>query len=247
MEGILPDSRRQLRLDLTLPVRVRGDECAGAEWTQLTRFVNANQIGARFALTHPVELGRLVHITSKLPGQLRCFDFDAPEYSVWAIVTNIDFIQTPPNLRLEVGVAFIGPRPPDGYRANPSQLYRIAEAPTPYRLWTICEHPPEDAPSATRLTTRHPVALELELQTFAVKGQPAQSETTVTENLSYTGAAVYTSLNLARGRFVNLVNRRYKLSLLAVVRTQRLGADGQIRLHLEFVDKKCAENLKNVL
>ena len=232
------DARRQVRLEVSLPVRVRVRETLTDEWTELTQFINASQIGARFVLKHPLEEGRLVQLTCALPSQLRCYDFDAPQYRVWAVVTNVAFLPTPQEAeRFEIGVAFLGARPPAGYDADPTRLYRIDAAPTPNSLWTVWERPARrTSQEAMRPETRHPIALEIELQTFSVKGQPAQQELTVTENISPHGAAVYTTFKLARGRFVRLTHRGQHISLLAVVRAQHNGADARTRLHLEFIN-----------
>jgi hypothetical protein len=64
------------------------------------------------------------------------------------------------------------------------------------------------------------------------------SETTVTENISRRGAAVFTSLDVARGRFVRLTSKQYQIAVIGAVRARRTGADGITRLHLEFVDKQ---------
>lgn len=232
------EARRQVRLDVTLPVRVQMRETLADEWTELTHFINASQIGARFRLNRPLETGRLVQLTCALPSQLRCYAFDEPQYRIWAVVTNTDFLTAPAEGCVEVGVAFLGPRPPSDYAAHPARRYQIAAAPTPTSLWTVWEQTPaHEANGGTRQTeTRHPIALEIELQTFAVKGQPTQTEMTVTENISLRGAAVYTTLNLAPGRFLRITHRPQKVSLLAAVRAQQHGADGRTRLHLEFLD-----------
>lgn len=62
-----------------------------------------------------------------------------------------------------------------------------------------------------------------------------QSENTVTENISRWGAAVFTSLDVVPGAFVKMSSDRYQAAVLAIVRARRTGAEGIMRLHLEFV------------
>jgi hypothetical protein len=70
---------------------------------------------------------------------------------------------------------------------------------------------------------------------FDEKGQIAVAETTVTENISRRGASVFTTLNVANGRFVRLTSSQYQIAVIAAVRARRNGPDGIPRLHLEFV------------
>ena len=51
------------------------------------------------------------------------------------------------------------------------------------------------------------------------------------------GASVFTTLTVERGRFVRVRSAHYTLTLLAVVRNTRTGADNIPRLHLEFVGR----------
>jgi hypothetical protein len=239
MEQSYSTPRRQARLELALPLRVRGRESHDHEWAELTRFSDVSQFGARFNLTRPTEPGRLLQLTSALPGQLRSFDLAAPQYRVWALVTNTkltgEMVAEP--LQMEIGVAFIGPRPPSGWEAAPQQLYEIAAPPVGAELWRVRESPFGGAKeSLVRPETRHPIAVEVGLETFGGSGAEPLAEQTVTENLSRKGAAVFTTLDLAEGRFVRLHSEQPQVSLLAAVRLRRAGADGRIRLHLEFIN-----------
>jgi hypothetical protein len=73
------------------------------------------------------------------------------------------------------------------------------------------------------------------IEVFALDGSLAQGESSVTENISRQGAAIFSTLNLAPGRFVKLTSRQYQSALLAVVRGRHTAPDGIVRLHVEFV------------
>jgi hypothetical protein len=143
--------------------------------------------------------------------------------------------------RYEVGVAFVGKRPPTSYETDPTRRYDVAPTPTESGMYVLIEKqdaelprlPPEDV----RPETRHHIPTEVVVETFDDKGEVAASESTVTENLSRRGAAVFTTLDVARGRFVRVTSAQYHISVIAAVRARRTGADGITRLHLEFVDK----------
>src|SRR3982074_1279481 len=105
------------RLELKLPVRVRCREAKDLEWTEITRLIDVTPFGAGFTLKHPIEKGRLLHMTIPMPRQLRVFDHVEDQYRVWALVRYVK--PTDPvvsgTVLFEVGVAFIGKRPPRTY------------------------------------------------------------------------------------------------------------------------------------
>lgn len=230
--------RRQVRLEMNLPLRVRGRESPDHEWAEVTRFINVTQQGARFNLSRPTEPGRMLQLVSALPPQMRLFDCQETQYRVWALVTNVKFTQTEIGtpFQMEVGVALTGPRPPQEFETHPAQLYELAAPPENGDVWRVRALPYSGAKDdQTRPETRHPIAAEIELHTFERGDTEAVKELTVTENLSRKGAAVFTTLDLAEGRFVRVVGLQQKVSLIAVVRLRRGGADGRTRLHLEFI------------
>jgi hypothetical protein len=108
-------------------------------------------------------------------------------------------------------------------------------------MYSLQEKPDSDLPRTTpeelRPETRHHIPVEVVVETFDDRGEVAARETTVTENLSRRGAAVFTTLDVARGRFVRVTSTQYHISVIAAVRARRAGPDGVTRLHLEFVDK----------
>jgi hypothetical protein len=60
-------------------------------------------------------------------------------------------------------------------------------------------------PSAdNRDQTRHNIPVDIFLETLNEKAVVAQSENTVTENISSRGATLFTSLPITKGRFVRL-------------------------------------------
>ena len=231
------------RLELGLPLRVFGRESEGQDWVEKSRLIDVTPFGARLTITRPTERGRLLHLTMPMPRQLRCFDHVEDQYRVWALVRNIKMLEATGDkpVRFEVGVAFIGKRAPDSFELDPTTRYEVAASVTETGLWSIYElertrsHVPTDDP---RPETRHHIPIEVIVEALDENGQAAASETTVTENISRRGAAVYTSLNLARGRFVRVTSAQYRISIIGVVRARRTGDNGIPRLHLEFIDKQ---------
>jgi PilZ domain len=234
--------RMRERLELALPVRVQGRESEDYEWVELTRLIDVTPFGARFSIARPTEPGRLLHLTLPMPRQLRCFDHVEQQYRVWTLVRNVRAVPPPSSDKLprfEVGVAFIGKRPPASFEIDPTKRYEVAASPAESGMWGLSEQPERTLmPDDPRPETRHNIPMDVTVEAFDEKGQIAASESTVTENISRRGAAVFTTLDVARGRFVRLTSRQYGIAVVAAVRARRTGADGIARLHLEFVDRQ---------
>ena len=133
--------RLRERIRLGLPARIYGRESGNREWTEMTRLVDVTPFGARFRLKRPFDLGRLLQLTLSMPRQLRVFDHIEDQYRVWAIVRNARLLEqkTAKDSLLEVGVAFIGKRPPKSYEENPARRYEIAQTKLESQLWAAQE------------------------------------------------------------------------------------------------------------
>ena len=100
--------------------------------------------------------------------------------------------------------------------------------------WTVHEESDEVLSevdiSDKRKETRHSIPIEITIEVFAENGDFAESESTVTENISPIGASVFTTLNLEVGRFVRVSSQQSDAAVVAVVRTRRVGPEGVARL-----------------
>ena len=241
--------RLRERVKLTLPVRIECRESADFRWTEVSRLVDVTPFGAGFTLTHQTEVGRLLLLTLPLPRQLRSFDHAEDQYKVWAVVRNVRPHRSAAAARsdgprIEVGVAFVGKRPPASYEQDPSQRYDIhtlAAEGTSYALaeWRAPAQEASAGAGAERtMETRLWMPVDVVVEAFDERGGLQAREQTVTENISRHGASVWTTLGLERGRFVRLTSVAQSVSVAAVVRARRVGADGVMRLHLEFVDRE---------
>lgn len=229
-----------------MPARVQGRESKEYEWVEMSRLLDVTPFGARLTIARPTEPGRLLYLTLPMPRQLRCFDHVEEQYRVWALVRNVKLYSeakgssiTP---RYEIGVAFIGKRPPPSYEIDPTRRYEVASKVTEAGMWDLREaedrvttHVPTDAP---RPDTRHYIPIEVIVDALDEEGKVFASETTVTENISRRGAAIFTTLEVAHGRFVRITSSQYGISVTAAVRANRKGADGITRMHLEFIDRQ---------
>lgn len=228
------ESRRiRERVRLALPVRVRAMGAAGLAWEELTRLLDVTPFGARLSLSRPVEPGRLLHLTMPLPRPLRSFDHAEEQYRVWSLVRNVRAAAAGDTTRFEVGLAFVGKRPPAGYAEDPEKLYDVEHS-IPGGLY----EPKPKGRSERSDSTRLGMAVEVEVTLLDGQGGVARSGVTVTENLSRRGAAVYAPFPAERGDFILLRNAQFGLEVLAAVRACRTDERGVTRLHLEFLDRE---------
>jgi hypothetical protein len=222
------------RLALHLPVRIRVRETPDFEWTEMTRLTNVTPFGAGFPLKHPTERGRLLHMTIPMPRQLRVFDHVEDQYRVWALVRYMKVSVTDRSM-FEIGVAFIGKRPPASYEQEPWQRYDIrsnsvqALSPPDEMLRPVTDQ---------RAHTRHNIAVDMRLEVVDANGAVVQSEQTVTENISSKGATIFTTLELSPGRFIRLTSDQQRITAHAAIRSRSTGADGIPRIHVEFIDRE---------
>jgi len=223
------------RLALHLPVRVRGRETPTYEWTEITRLINVTPFGSGFTLKHPTERGRLLHMTIPMPRQLRVFDHVEDQYRIWAVVRYMKAIVDNDQTRFNVGVAFIGKRPPMSYEAQPWTRYDIST--TAFKALSK----PEDILlplTDQRVNTRYNIPVDMRLELVDVDGNVTESEQTVTENISAKGATLFTTLQIPQGRFIRLRSEQYGVTAHAAIRSRSMGADGVPRIHVEFIDRE---------
>lgn len=201
---------------------------------------DVSSFGAGFNLKRPVKRGRLVHVSVPMPRQLRCYDFLEPQYRVWGLVRRcIPITSNPGAESFAVGVAFVGKNPPTAFNENPAKLFELANR-EDGGLWELVEadaKPDEsDLPTYLRRHTRFAIPESLVIELLDENGDVAASEVSVTENVSLGGAAVFTSFNIEVGSFLRVRSDRLSASIISVVRGKRVGPDGIVRLHLEFID-----------
>jgi len=207
--------RLRERFELALPVRVHCRESLDLEWNEVSRLVDVTPFGARLRLKRPTETGRLLLLTLPMPRPLRCFDHVEDQYRVWSLVRNVKLVDPASHkgALVEIGVAFVGKRPPKSFEVDPSRRYEIARSINELGLSEVTEQASDSIPEISttdkRKETRHSIPVEVLVEVFAPDGSLAQSESTVTENISCQGAAIFTTLELSPGQFVRLSSQQY--------------------------------------
>lgn len=237
------DNRRIQRIALPLPVRVEVKVDTRVSWNEITRLSDVSAFGAGFTLKRPVKRGRLVLLTIPMPRQLRSFDYGEPQYKIWGLVRRcISTSTNPQSPEYAVGVAFTGKTPPPDFIEHPSKLYDISHRDAEgHGFWHLgaadLRADDSDLPKDHRKQTRFFIPEALIIEKVDPAGNVLESETTVTENISLGGAAVFTMLKADPGCFLRVTSHRFDITILSVVRGSRIGEDGITRLHLEFIDR----------
>lgn len=235
------ENRRIQRISLNLPARVESKVSDSVSWNEITRLNDVSSFGAGFNLTRPVKRGRLVQMTIPLPRKLRCFDFTEPQYKVWGLVRScITRSNSAASDVYAVGVAFIGKKPPKTYETDPAKLFEISHK-DEGSLWQVIEaqSQPDEShlPKELRRHSRYSIPANIIVEKMDSEGNVLESESTVTENLSVSGASIFTSLSTEIGSFVRVKSDQYNVTIISVVRGKRLGQDGIPRIHIEFIDR----------
>ena len=225
------------RLALHLPVRVQVRETPDFEWTEITRLTNVTPFGAGFPLKRPTEKGRLLYMTIPMPRQLRVFDHVEDQYRVWAVVRYMKALAAEKGTVFNIGVAFIGKRPPASFEKEPWKRYDIST--TAFQALAAADDILKPLPSADqRAHTRHNIAVDMRLELMDVDGEVVTTEHTVTENISTKGATLFTTLDIPLGRFIRLTSDQHGITSHAAIRSRSTGTDGIPRIHVEFIDKE---------
>ncbi|MGE3465340.1 MAG: PilZ domain-containing protein [Pyrinomonadaceae bacterium] len=236
------ENRRIQRISLPLPVRVEVRIDVDNSWNEVTRLSDVSAFGAGFSLKKPVKRGRLVLLTIPMPRQLRSFDYSESQYKIWAVVRRcIEVVNGQGPRTYSVGAAFIGKSPPAGYLEHPSMLFDIAQREDDQGLWHVSPAnlmvDESDLPTDLRKQTRYFIPEPLRIEKMDGDGNIIYAESTVTENISLGGAAIFATNRMDAGTFVRVVSDRFDVTILSVVRGSRIGIDGITRLHVEFVDR----------
>jgi hypothetical protein len=214
------DRRNEPRMSLVVPVQVKGFDPSGAAWDEMTMLGDTSFGGASLGLQHAVTPGQVLHLGLPLPKRFRQYDLTETSYHVWALVRNV----SPGTARPRVGVYFLGKKPPHGFEQNPAGKYLLPSDPPPL------------APDRRKFA-RLSIFLNLKLVRPDERGVGPREELTIAENLGRWGARVLTSLPLAKGEHVDIMEVGGDFRTTAEIRNVYIGQDRIPRLNLKFAQE----------
>ena len=188
---------------------------------------DASYGGASFPLKHAHGLGQVVLLSLPLPRNFRRYALTDTSYKSYALIR-----VSRPGARdtTKVGVMFLGRTPPRGFHENPGGRYLLPgdEVDDPSRRGERRQH------------ERLLLFVNLTVQRTSGAGD---AERTVTENLSYGGARVLSTMAVAAGDVVVVSDTARRASASAIVRNVFVAPDRVVRLNLQFRDLASFERL----
>src|SRR5687768_6458655 len=179
---------------------VKAKEKGGDSWKEVADILTVSATGAEFILVRECKVGQLVSLLIPLPPHLRCHDHEKELYRVWGLVQHCTTLKKQNSFHL--GVAFIGKDAPRSYDRDPSQTYRICGM-RENGLWKVAE---AETPFTTRKETRHRRQIAFYLALLDAKKVDIGGEQTTTEDISCSGAAVYSTLDISVGDRVKFIS-----------------------------------------
>lgn len=207
-------------MHLELPVRVIGHEATGAYWEEMASVKDASSNGVCLALKRGVRMGQVLLLSLPLPKRLRRYDEAESSYRIYGLVRSV----SGDNGACRVGVMFLGRYPPRGFDRNPGGLFLLPSDP-----------PPRSAPVERRKTGRVEVFVNLRIRRLDGAEGPRE-EQTIAENIGKGGARVLTSLVLAKGDVIEVMEVGGSFHTRAEVCNAYVGTDHIPRVNLRFLD-----------
>jgi len=226
------ENRRSERVSLAISAVVRVKESRDSFSKETTELISISRTGAGFYLKRQCEVGRLVSLMMPLPKHFRCYDHENELYRVWGLVQHCSRVSGANDSEFHVGVAFVGKNPPPSYTESPLHSYRIAGM-NEDGTWRIVEA------KTSFVVRRHPrywLALEVLLTAHDAEMNLISDETAKTENISLSGAAVFSGLKVDVGDSVNFNSIEHNFSAQAIVRNRQTSEADLPRLHLQFIN-----------
>jgi hypothetical protein len=217
---------------MSLHAVIKARDSEDSAWKEVADVASVSATGAGFYIQRECQVGTILSLMLPLSPHLRCYDHDKELYRVWGLVQHCQPLSGEEAVGYHVGVAFIGKNSPESYSENPSQGYKICGM-NEDGLWKITE---ARSPFKARRHVRYWTNVDLYLALIDAQRDSMTGERTSTENVSKSGAAVFSSMDVNVGDRVKFICERFDFSGLAVVCNRQLGSDGRSRLHLQFVE-----------
>jgi len=217
---------------LNLSAVIKGKDKDLKSWSETADVTSLSSSGAGFFLTMPCEVGCLVSLILPMPAGLRKYDHEKRLYRIWGLVQYCYEAGGDNSTGFHVGVALIGKNAPASNLLQPNQSYRVSGMDR-NGLWKVEEL---ERSFIKRSSTRYWNAIETSLYQLDDKLRHVSSEKTITENISETGASVFSDLRIAVGDRIKFISNSPPFSSLSIVHHRRIGIDDRTRIHLAFVE-----------
>lgn len=210
---------------------IKGKDAHFKPWSETAAVTSLSSSGAGLFVPVPCVAGQLVSLIVAMPMHLRKYDNDKRLYRVWGLVQYC-YESGGDSNGYHIGVALIGKNAPDSYTTSPMQSYRVSGMDR-NGLWKVEEL---ETSFKQRSSVRYWNSIETSIFQLDEELHSIASEKTVTENISESGATVYSELRVSVGDRIKIQTSSPPFSSLSVVRHRRIGIDDRTRIHLEFIE-----------
>ena len=217
---------------LKMTVVVKGKDDNFRPWSETAEITSLSSSGAGFFMPRACEAGRLLSLIMPMPQHMRKYDQDKKLYRIWGLVQHCYESGGDDQAGFHVGVTLIGKDAPEGYANHPNRSYRVGGM---HRngLWKVEEL---ERNFQKRSAIRYWNSIETNLYQLDDKNEPTVTEKSVTENISETGASIFSGLRVSVGDAIKFQTVSPSFSSLCVVRSRRIGVDDRTRIHVEFIE-----------
>jgi hypothetical protein len=231
--------RRESRVPINLRAVVKGKLNKTEIWKESTEITSLSRMGSGFCLPHPCSTGHLITLEIPMPDEFRAYDLNRKTYSIVALIQHCNERLVDGETVYDIGVAFIGKNPPESYKENPEQSYRISGI-TDEGLWQIHE---AQKPFKSRRHARYRVKVPITVSLIQKSRElfintRGKKEYTVTTEISQSGLSFLSSLEVDVGDKVKLACEEYDFYSIAIVRNRNEILSRLPSVHLEFVDAR---------
>ncbi len=96
------EQRRQKRIMVGLPVRVKGLDLGGNRFDEVTKAIDVSPDGACFLLKTPIRKGSMLDLSLPMPRQMQRSVAPKPVYETVGLVLRIENSDLPPSCRIAV-------------------------------------------------------------------------------------------------------------------------------------------------
>jgi hypothetical protein len=96
------DRRRKKRVDVSIPIRVKGLDSEGIRFEELTKSINVSSDGAYFVLKYRLKMGSLLELSLPLPRHLQKSVSPKAVYQTIGVVIRVENTKEPQAYRIAV-------------------------------------------------------------------------------------------------------------------------------------------------
>ncbi len=231
-QGDHNEYRTEERISVHVKAVVQFREGEEENWKEIVDITTISKNGAALQLSRECPVGRLISMALQMPEDLRVYDFSKDVYPMLGVVQNCSSMVIDGKAMFQVGVAFIGKKMPDSYKADPKQSYRITGR-TPLGLWQAKEATRQFVNrKAARFWRRFEVALSIR----DLVNKETRRFRVFTRDISVGGMSVWGPVDAKIGDRVKVTSREYDFYGMAIVRnrTESTQAPDKSMIHFEF-------------